>query len=414
MSCLHGDERCGRWRAAPYHENSTQAGTARLLDTRAPRREKSCAVKDSGGRERVVHVVVAGDIGGAERLLVDLATRPDATRANHSVALMTPNRRLAQLFLDAGLVVHDRGPVRENPLAYLWRSLGPADVAWLEAVLRREKATVAHLHTFASHVVGTRAGRRAGVPLLRTEHHVDYFDDPSCAPFTRWSIRRVDVVVAISDYVARFVERTLPAVAPRMRVVRNGVDTRYFAPRDTPARAGSFTFVVACRLEAWKGVDLVVEAMKDVPGARLDVVGDGSERASLEAAARAHGVADRVRFVGYERDPRPHVAAADVAVSASRDEPLGLSVLEAEAMGKPVLAFAGGGIPEIVEDGKTGWLVRERSVAALAARMKEAASDRGRAARMGEAARQFAVDACDVEIMCGGYAAAYAATSSCA
>src|SRR5438477_7808357 len=147
---------------------------------------------------RVVHVVVAGDIGGAERLLVDLATRPETTRAEHAVALMTPNRALARLFADAGLRVHDRGEVHENPLAYLWRSLGPADVAWVEGILRKERASVAHLHTFASHVVGTRAARRAGVPLLRTEHHVDYFDDPSCSPFTRWSIRRVDVVVAIS------------------------------------------------------------------------------------------------------------------------------------------------------------------------------------------------------------------------
>src|SRR5439155_15785899 len=108
----------------------------------------------------------------------------------------------------------------------------------------------------------------------------------------------------------RFVERTLPAVVPRMRVVRNGVDTRYFAPSaaDTTQRADAFTFVVACRLEAWKGVDLVVEAMTRVPGARLDVVGDGSQRAALEASARSLGVADRMRFLGYARDPRPHIA----------------------------------------------------------------------------------------------------------
>ena len=242
--------------------------------------------------ERVVHVVVAGDIGGAERLLVDLATRPDATRADHSVALMTPNRALARLFVDAGLRVHDRGAVRENPLAYLWRSLGPLDVAWLERILRQERATVAHLHTFASHVVGTRAARRAGVPIVRTEHHVAYFDDPSCSPFTRWSIGKVDAVVAISDYVRRFVEQTEPRVARKLHTVRNGVDTAYFAAQGAPPDASApFTFVVACRLEAWKGVDLVVDAMAHVDGARLDVVGDGSQRERLEARALSLGVA---------------------------------------------------------------------------------------------------------------------------
>ena len=110
----------------------------------------------------VVHVVVAGECGGAERFLVELASRPHETRARHVIALMTPSDRLAQLFKNAGLRVHDRGRVRENPLAYLWRSLGWADVGWLSDVMRRERATVAHLHTFQSHVVGTRAAKRAG------------------------------------------------------------------------------------------------------------------------------------------------------------------------------------------------------------------------------------------------------------
>jgi glycosyltransferase involved in cell wall biosynthesis len=365
-------------------------------------------VNDRGVRRRVVHVVVAGDIGGAERLLVDLASRPDASRAEHSIALMTPNRALARLFQDAGLRVHDRGPVRENPLAYLWRSLGPSDTAWLEGVLREERANVVHLHTFASHVVGTRAARRAGVPVIRTEHHIAYFTDPSCAPFTRWSLRRVDATVAISDYVARFVEKTMRGIGDRMHVVRNGVDTDYFVPRTTERSAEDpFTFVVACRLEAWKGVDLVVDAMARVDGARLVVVGDGAERERLEASARSLGVSDHVVFAGYERDPRARIAAADAAVNSSRDEPLGLSILEALSMAKPVVAFYGGGVPEIVKDGETGWLVRERTVAALADRMREAARDRGQAATMGAAGRRFAVEECDVRVMCEGYGKVY-------
>jgi glycosyltransferase involved in cell wall biosynthesis len=365
------------------------------------------------GRRRVVHVVVAGDIGGAERLLVDLASYPDASRAEHSIALMTPNRGLARLFTDAGLSVHDRGNVRENPLAYLWRSLGPSDTAWVEGVIREEGAAVAHLHTFASHVVGTRAARRAGVPVIRTEHHIAYFTDPSCAPFTRWSLRRVDASVAISEYVARFVKETMGPIGAASYVVRNGVDTAYFAPRPTErSDADPFTFVVACRLEAWKGVDLVVRAIALVDGARLVVVGDGAERARLEAMARDLGVADRVVFAGYVRDPREQIAAADVAVNSSKDEPLGLSILEALAMGKPVVAFSGGGVPEIVHHGETGWLVRERTVEALAEKLREAARDRGRAAAMGERGRRFAVGECDVRVMCEGYGRVYDAVTA--
>ena len=144
----------------------------------------SGVVAARGEPVRVTHVVVAGDIGGAERLLVDLATRPRETGAEHTVALMTPNRKLADMFEGAGLKVRDRGRVRENPLAYLWRSLGPRDVAWLEDVLRKERTEIAHLHTFGSHVVGARAALRADIPFVRTEHHVSYFIDPSCSPFT--------------------------------------------------------------------------------------------------------------------------------------------------------------------------------------------------------------------------------------
>jgi glycosyltransferase involved in cell wall biosynthesis len=365
-------------------------------------------------RPRVVHVVVAGDIGGAERLLVDLGTRPDASGADHVVALMTPNERLASFFTGAGLNVVDRGRVRENAAAYLWRSLGPRDVAWLTDVMRRERATVAHLHTFASHVIGLRAARRAGVPVMRTEHHVQYFVDLDTRFFTRWSLARVDAVVAISDYVRDFVARIAPSVAGRMRVVRNGVDADYFAPRPSPLTdADPFTFAVVCRLEPWKGVSLIIDALADVPGARLDVVGDGSERAALEArAAELPSVRDRVRFLGYRKDPRDAFAACDAAISASRDEPLGLSVLEAQAMGRPILAFAGGGIPEVVKDGETGWLVRERSVAALAAAMRDAASSRPRARLRGGAARAFVDREHRIERMCEGYGRVYAELDS--
>ena len=364
-------------------------------------------------RVRVVHVVVAGDIGGAERLLVDLASRSEASGADHAVALMTPNEALARLLRDAGLRVHDRGRVRENPLAYLWRSLGPSDVRWVERVLRDERAQVAHLHTLGSHVVGTRAARRAGVRTLRTDHHVQYLVDPSSAPFTRWSLRRVDAVVAISEYVRAFVVRTAPYAAGKTRVVRNGVDAERFAPRPQGASRDVASFVVACRLERWKGVHLILEALARVPGAHLDVVGDGSERRRLERLARALGIAERVAFHGYLADPRARIAAADAAVSASQDEPLGLSVLEALAMGIPVIAVTGGGIPEIVRDGETGWLVSERSAAALAAAMRDASADRSRVAEMGRAARAFVEAECRIETMCAGYRRAYEELAAC-
>lgn len=361
---------------------------------------------------RVLHVVVAGDIGGAERLLVDLASRPTESGAEHTVALMTPNPRLADMFSNAGLRLRDRGRVRENPLAYLWRSLGPSDVAWLEGILHDERADMAHLHTFGSHVVGARAAIRAGVPFLRTEHHVEYFVDPSCSAFTRWSLARAKASVAVSQYVSDFISRIAPASSNVIHVVRNGVDADHFAPRPRVGREDAesgrpFKFAVVCRLEPWKGVGLAIEALELMPDAHLDIVGEGSERARLEADVSARGLNSRVKFLGYCSDPRDAVDAADAIVSGSRDEPLGLSVLEALAMARPVVAFASGGIPEIVQDGETGWLVQERSAAALARGMADAASDRARACAYGEAGRLFVEKRCRIEAMCEGYREIY-------
>src|ERR1700683_5121331 len=110
----------------------------------------------AGSRPKVVHVIVAGEVGGAERLLMDLASRPEQSGADHCIALMTPSARLRERLHSAGLSIRDRGPVHENPLAYLWGSFGPTDFAWLVRVLAEERADLVHVHTFGAHVLGVR------------------------------------------------------------------------------------------------------------------------------------------------------------------------------------------------------------------------------------------------------------------
>jgi glycosyltransferase involved in cell wall biosynthesis len=194
------------------------------------------ALAPSPPEARVLHVVCAGEAAGAERQLVDLVTHAEATRATHSIALFTPSERVKTHFDRPGVTIYDRGRVRENPIAYLWRSLGPADAAWLEGVLRESRANIVHLHTFASHVLGTRAALRVGARIVRTEHDTRHFVDPSCSPFTRWALRRASAVAAVASHVADYVARTAPYAAERITVVRNGVDVEYFAPSALGAR----------------------------------------------------------------------------------------------------------------------------------------------------------------------------------
>jgi glycosyltransferase involved in cell wall biosynthesis len=349
-----------------------------------------------------MHLVVGGDIGGAERLLVELAKRPEETGAEHAIALVTPNRALADYFREAGLVLHDRGPAKESPLAYLSLTLGRADVAWLTGLLEEQRIDVVHTHTFASHVLGTRAALRANKPQLRTEHGTVHYFDPSCALFTRWAAARTDRLVAVSEHVMRGIVKTAPRVGERMTVVRNGVDTTYFSPR--PGSGQKFSLAIVCRLTAWKRVDLAIESAA-LAGAELVVVGDGEDRARLEGVARRAG--GEVRFVGHQTDPRPFIAAATAVMSTSKEEPLGLSVLEALAMERPVIAIAEGGVPEIVRDGETGLLVRVADAGAVASAITRAKEGGAWFSDMGPRARRFAVEQCSIEAMCRGYAAEY-------
>ena len=316
-----------------------------------------------------------------------------------------------RLLAAAGLTVFDRGRVREDAAAFLWRSLGPVDVAWLAKIARDERAKILHLHTFASHVLGTRAARRVGARVVRTEHSTRVYEDRSCWPFSRWSLRRADASVAVSEHVAGVAKTKAPWSAGTTVVVRNGVDVKRFAPRPV-TQEGAFTFVVVGRLEPRKGVDLAIEALAQLPDARLEVVGDGAERTRLASLARRHGVHGRVVFHGRLDDPRPIVARAHAAVCSSRAEGLGLANLEAMALARAVVGFRVGGVPEIVEHGVTGLLAAPGDIPALAASMRRAMSDREAIARMGEAARAFVVSRCSIEVMCRGYADVYRRVNS--
>lgn len=357
----------------------------------------------------VLHVVVAGEIGGAERMLVDLARAPAAGGRAHAVALVTPNDRLRALLRDAGLDVDDRGAAREGPLSYLARTLGRSDVAWLEAIIRRRGSWIVHLHTFASQVVGTRAALRTGAKVLRTEHSTRVYDDPSCWPFSKWSLRRAHASVCISDHVRRVALARAPWAEGIMHVVPNGVDVARFIPRPLPSESGRVRFVALGRLEPRKGVDIALRALVRVPNAELAVVGDGESRAKLESLARTLGVKDRVRFVGFAADVRDEIARAHLALSSARSEGLGIALLEAMAMSRAVVALPTGGVPEIVRDGDNGWLAHGNDEEALARAMREAIERPDEMARRGERARERVVAAFSIDAMREGYERLYGA-----
>jgi glycosyltransferase involved in cell wall biosynthesis len=355
-------------------------------------------------RLKILHVVVAGQIGGAERFLATLTAH--AGRSEHAIALMTPNRDLAAFFRAGDTPLHSPGLCRENPLAYLWRSYGRASLAWLGHAIAAERADILHCHTYGSHVLAVRAAEHFGLPLVRTEHGVRHYRDPTCALNRHWALKHTTKIVAVSDFVRRTVAQIEPAVADRICVVHNGIDLARFEPQP-PRCEGPFTIAAIARLEPIKRLSIALRALADVPDIILEIAGDGAERGKLEQLARDLGIAARVRFHGHLADPGPVIAAADAVINCTREEALSLSALEAGAMQRPTIGFAQGGLVEAVVDGRTGWLTQDDSVAGFARILRKASADRAEAARRGIEARAWVTAGFGLAKMCEAYEAVY-------
>ena len=166
---------------------------------------------------------------------------------------------------------------------------------------------------------------------------------------------------------------------------------------------GSPIVGVVARLEPEKGHQTLIEAwpsvLREVPDAYLLIVGEGSRRDFLEQWAAAHKVAHRVVFTGRRDDIPAVTAALEVAVLPSWREAQGLSILEAMALSRPVVASDVGGIPEMIQDGVTGLLVEHDNPVALATAVVRLLKDHAYADMLARAGHDLVHDRFCIELM---------------
>ncbi len=323
-----------------------------------------------GGRTvRVVEVLATGTNGGAQEHVYSLLSRLDRDRYEPTVISLShgsAERRIARL----GIPVH----VIDEPDD----AIAVGAVATLMSDIRPE---VVHNHMYRAELVGTRAAlaiAEAGRPrpFIVGTVHSSRIRSPEDREVLRTLTPRIDHLIAVSRAMERKIAEERASDVP-VSLIYNGVDlVRYDHTDPCCTLREEYGFPpeaqivgVVARLEHEKGHPTLLDAwpgvLRRVPNARLLVIGEGSRRAELEAQAAALGVAAEVVFTGRRDDVPAVTAALDVAVLPSYREAQGLTILEAMALSRPVIASAVGGIPEVIEDGRTGILVPPHDSEAL-------------------------------------------------
>lgn len=292
--------------------------------------------------------------------------------------------------------------IRERPIfaALLPGYLAAGSVAAARLARSGEFSAIHAFWPLPHGVLGLAARAASGVPLISTFFGVELtwvrHGLPAARPVVREIVRRSDAVTAISTYTAGLVRELVPGADPVVIPFGAAVEPRRLPLRERAP--GELRLLFVGRLVERKGVHVLLDALSRLrgdrsPAPRLDVVGDGPERARLESLAGELGLRERVVFHGLvsDADLRAELEATDALVlPAVTDrkgdvEGLGVVLLEALGAGRPVIASAAGGITDIVEDRVTGLLVPAGDAAALADAIARYRDDPALAARLGEA-----------------------------
>jgi glycosyltransferase involved in cell wall biosynthesis len=351
---------------------------------------------------RVCHVITGFDTGGAERVLLQTVRRLDPARFESLVVSLRPRGPLSSDAERLGVeTIHLRMGRRPGPVT-LWRLAG---------IFQRRAVAVVHAYLYDASIASRLAGRWARVPVVLTSTRapLDYL------PRIAWWLDRATSlwcqrIIAVSQHTADFILQKERIARHKVVVVPNAVDLQRFTPREPRgARAywgiddGAFIVASVGRLSREKGHGYLLEALaiarSAIPSLSCLLAGDGPLRSSLETQARALGLDDVCHFLGDVREIETVFAAADLTVLPSLFEGMPNAVLEAMAMGCPVIATSVGGSPELVRHGETGLLVPPADSEALASALIELAESTERRNRMRVRSRQISEDFHGIERM---------------
>ena len=359
---------------------------------------------------RILHLIESLEFGGAEKVAIDLA---NAMADHHDVTICCVKR------------IGDLGASVDRRIQVLCLDKGEGNDYFvpfrLARILRRFRIDVLHAHNWGVFLEGAVAGTLARTPVLVQTVHGPYMDyAPGWWPQFKRSLRhRLEralashfvKIVTVSDAIQQYIRDEIGISGTRLVTIHNGINIDASAPASK--RDSEITCITVGRLAEIKNQAMMIRAFHfaECRNARLWLVGDGPERARLEALVSALGLGERVIFAGFRHDIGEQLAQSDIFLMSSNYEGISIAVLEAMRAALPVIGTRVGGMSETVNE-RTGILVDLEDFQAMAEAIRTLVDSPANRARLGIAGRQFLIAEFSIQTMVERYDLLYKGTSA--
>ena len=340
---------------------------------------------------KVLQLISSSGYYGAENMLLNLCASQEKTGCQNSLLLFynvhVPNVEFYERARRRGLsvrMVHCKGRAD-------WRA-----VRQIEEYILEDGIDLVHTHGYKADLYGYLAAWRSGKPVVATCHNwvggtaalgiYNYLD--------RMALKKFNALAAVSDAVAKRL-LAFGVSAEKVKTIANGIDVQTFERGEAlPALSapGSKVVGVVARLDLQKGFEYLLRAVRElcnIHALKLVIVGEGPDRKAIEDMVMEFGLQSNVELAGQQSDMAGVYAAIDIFVLPSLNEGLPMTVLEAMAASRPVIATRVGAIPSVIRDGENGLLVDPKDVDGLRNALARLLSDSDLCRRMGDRAHDW-------------------------
>src|ERR1051326_3395643 len=343
-------------------------------------------------RVKVLQLISSGGYYGAESMLLNLCASQEQSGCQNSLLLFynvhVPNVEFYERARRRGIsvrMVHCNGRAD-------WRA-----VRQIEEYIQEDGIDLVHTHGYKADLYGYLAAWGCHKPVVATCHNwvggtaalgiYNHLD--------RMALKKFNALAAVSDAVAHRL-RAFGVPAEKIKTIANGIDVKTFEraqPLPLLRAEGSKVVGVVARLDLQKGFEYLLQAARELcqtfPDLRIVIAGDGADRNAIEDLIQQYGLQSSVILAGQQSNMPAVYAAMDIFVLPSLNEGLPMTVLEAMAASKPVIATRVGAIPDVIQDGENGLLVAPKDSEGLRNAIASLLADPERRRRLGDQAHTW-------------------------